>query len=346
MPQLSFLVAGPLGTRSGGSIYNRRLAESLNRAGWTIDVHELDASFPHPTAPALVDAERRLAQLPPGQVVLVDGLAFGAMDSVIAPFASRLTLVSLVHLPLAAEVGLETATAERLAHSERMALSWARRVIVTGPLTLSLLKAQGLTHHDVAVVEPGTDPAPLAVGSGSSDVHLLTAAALTPGKGHEMLINALAELPTLSWKLTCAGSTTRSPSIVERVRAAITRYGLDDRVSLIGEVDERSLWELYNRSDVVVSPSLRETYGMVVAEALARGLPVVATDTGASATLIGEHAGCVVPPADSRALAEALARMTGDHAFRARCAAGARAVRERLPTWDEAARRMAEALVF
>ena len=346
MPQLSFMVAGPLGTRTGGSIYNRRLAESLGRAGWTVDIHELDGSFPYPNAPALADAERRLGRLPAGRVVLIDGLAFGAMGSVVAAVAGRLTLVSLVHLPLAAEIGLDAAIAERLAHAERMALSSARRVIVTGPMTLSLLEAHGLTHDDVVVVEPGTDPAPLAEGSGSTDVHLLIVAALTPGKGHEMLISALAELPPLSWKLTCAGSTTRSTPTVDRVRAAIARHGFDERVRLVGERDEKTLNELYNRSDIVVSPSLRETYGMAVAEALARGLPVVATATGTSARLVGDHAGSVVPPGDPRALSEALAKMIADQAFRARCAERAKMVRQRLPTWEEAARRMAQALVF
>jgi len=87
-----------------------------------------------------------------------------------------------------------------------------------------------------------------------------------------------------------------------------------------------------------------EGYGMVVAEALARGLPVVSTATGAIRDLVGDEAGIVVPPGDLAALADALSRVLGDADLRARLADGARRVREHLPTWDAAAVAMAQAL--
>jgi glycosyltransferase involved in cell wall biosynthesis len=83
---------------------------------------------------------------------------------------------------------------------------------------------------------------------------------------------------------------------------------------------------------------------MAVAEALARGLPVVSTTTGAIADLVGDDAGLLVPPGDTRALGGALGRIVRDDSLRARLAAGARRVRERLPTWERAAAEMAAAL--
>jgi glycosyltransferase involved in cell wall biosynthesis len=202
----------------------------------------------------------------------------------------------------------------------------------------------GLSHNDVVVVEPGTAKAPLAAGSGSADVHLLTVATLNPGKGHLTLVEALARLPHRRWRLTCVGSLTRHPETAGAVRAAISRLRLDAYVTLAGELSELDLDVFYDRSDVVVLASLRETYGMAVAEALARGLPVVATATGAIPALVGDAAGLVVPPGDGTALTAALTRMLDDEPYRARCAAGARRVRERLHDWDEAARRLAVAL--
>lgn len=346
MPALTFVVAGPLHARTGGSVYNRRMAESLARRGWTVDVHELDDSFPFPTDEALRHASVVMAGLPSGRVVLVDGLAFGAMPDVIAQASGRLRFVALVHLPLAATVGLAPADAVTLAQSERRSLAHAARVIVTGTDTQVLMADCGLVHDDVIVVEPGTDPARLAAGSASADVHLLSVATLNPGKGHQVLVDALAALEHRRWRLMCVGSLTRHPETVDAVRRAIGGHRLDAHVSLAGELNAADLDACYHRADAMVMASLRETYGMVVAEALARGLPVVATATGAIPSLLGDdEAGLVVPPGDGRALAAALSRIIDDAALRARCAAGAQRVRERLPDWDAAAGQLETALL-
>jgi glycosyltransferase involved in cell wall biosynthesis len=340
MPAFTFAVAGRLDAPSGGSVYNRRMAETLVKRGWTVDVRELDDSFPFPSANAVQHAADVLARLPSDSLVVVDGLAFGAMPDVIAAQCHRLRLVAIVHLPLAGAVGLDPAVARRLAQSERRALALATGVVVTGEATRSLMAEWGLPHDDLVVVEPGTDPAPLAAGSGSGDVQLLTVATLNPGKGHEILFEALATLGHRRWRLTCVGSLTRHPPTTEKVRRTLSNLGLEPQVTLVGELNGTDLGMCYDRADVVVLASLRETYGMAVAEALARGLPVVATATGAIPDLVGDQAGVVVPPGDRVALANALTRVVDDEAFRTRCAAGARRVRERLPSWDEAADRL------
>ena len=346
MRPVTFAVAGRIDTPSGGSVYNRRMAGALAKRGWAVDVRELDDSFPFPTAAALEQASAVLSRVPSGNLVLVDGLAFGAMPDVIAQQSRRLQLLAIVHLPLAATVGVDADVAGRLAQSEQRALAHARRVVITGPGARSLMADYGLTHNDVVVVEPGTDPAPLAAGSGFADVHLLTVATVNPGKGHQTLIEALAMLGHRRWRLTCVGSLTRHPETTHEVRHTISRLGLDAHVSLAGELSVADVGAAYGRSDVMVLASLRETYGMAVAEALARGLPVVATATGAIPDLVGDEAGLVVPPRNTVALAEALTRMVDSTAFRARCAAGARRVRERLSDWDDAAGRLEAALCF
>ncbi len=73
---------------------------------------------------------------------------------------------------------------------------------------------------------------------------------------------------------------------VARVRAQVGEAGLEDRVSLVGDLGEAALAEQYDRADLFVLATLYEGYGMAVAEALARGLPVVSTATGAIADLV------------------------------------------------------------
>ena len=339
-----FVVPGPIDTRTGGSIYDRRIAEGLRARGWSIEVRELDASFPRPSAEALAHAAAVLAALPPRTVTVVDGLALGAMPDLIEREASRLAVVALVHLPLASDVGLDRDTAARFERSERRALAAASLVVVTGTATLPLLASSSLPSARVVLVEPGTDRAPVTRGSTAPPLRLLSVGTLNPGKGHEDLLAAFARVASRDWRLTCAGSLTRYPATVERVKTLIRELGLDEHVSLVGELDEAALEACYAATDVFVLATLRETYGMAVAEALAHGLPVVATTTGAIPDLVGDEAGLLVAPGDRQALASALARVVGDRELRERLAQGARRVRESLPSWEQAAAKMAAVL--
>jgi glycosyltransferase involved in cell wall biosynthesis len=343
-PSATLVVPGSLEKRTGGSIYDRRIVDGLRERGWSMEVVELDDSFPFPTKAALEHAERVLGAMPSDAIVIVDSLALGAMPDLLSRAETRLRIVALVHLPLAADRTRDRDTAARLEVAERRALGASRLVVVTGAAALPLLDRFGLRSDRIIVVEPGTDRASLARGSDGGPLTLLSVAALHPGKGHDTLLSALAAVRHIEWRLICAGSLTRHPATVDRVRALMQELNLEDRVSLAGELDEASLADAYDHADLFVSPSLQETYGMAVAEALARGLPVVATLTGAARDLVGDSAGLLVPTGDISALASALSRVLDDADLRARLAEGARRVRERLPDWEQASARMAAAL--
>jgi glycosyltransferase involved in cell wall biosynthesis len=349
MSELFVLVPGRIESRTGGYAYDRRIVGGLRSRGWDVAVHELDSSFPRPTWRASADAAATLAAVPSGALVLIDGLAFGAMPDQVEREASRLRIVALVHLPLADEPGLDRQTAAARGEGERRALAAASLVVVTGASTVSRIADMGVPRDLIAVVEPGTDPAPIARGSIGAPLHLLSVAALTPGKGHEILIRALAAIPHRDWLLTCAGSLDRDPATVERVRAILRDHGLEPAVSLAGELDAHSLEACYNSADIFVLATLHETFCMAVAEALARGLPVVSTRTGAIPGLVCEtdeqaRAGLLAEPGDLPSMTSALASVIGDAQLRARLAAGARRVREGLPTWDHTVDAMIDAL--
>jgi glycosyltransferase involved in cell wall biosynthesis len=341
--RLELLVPGPLTRRSGGSEYDRRIVAGLRARGWMVGVNELDASFPRPTAAALNQAAGVLADIADATTVLADGLAFGAMPAEAERESQRLRLVALVHLPLAAEIGIDAEDAIRFAASERRALAAARLAIATSHAGARAVESYGVDRTRIAIVEPGTDRAPLASGS-RDPLHIVSVAALTPGKGHEVLLRALARVRDRRWRLTCAGSTDRHPATAARLRQVVRDEHLEQRVTFAGELDDAALGALYHAADLFVHPTLHETYGMVVAEALARGLPVVATATGAIPDLVGTEAGLLVKPGDVDAFSDALSVVTADDGCRDRLAAGARRMRERLPTWEDAATSMAAAL--
>lgn len=351
-PAVALLLPGDIDTPTGGYLYDRRMVQELRARDWRVEVVALDSSFPAPTPAALAQADRALAALPDGAVALVDGLAFGAMPRVAAVHGARLRLVALVHHPLAHETGLEAARAHELHASERAALEHVRAVVVTSPETASTLQRDyAVPDGRLEVVEPGTDlpAADHARRDRDADIprrlRLLCVATLAPRKGHELLLHALAALePAQRPRLDCLGSTTRDPAHAAHLQALAQRLGLADDVRFLGECAAPQVAAAFAAADLFVLPSWYEGYGMAVAEAIACGLPVVATAVGAAPRVVGDEAGLLVPPGDQPAFTAALRRVVEDPALRGRLAAAAGRRAASLPRWPEQAARLARCL--
>jgi glycosyltransferase involved in cell wall biosynthesis len=336
-----FAVPGDLDAPTGGYAYARKLLALMPDHGVALRHLRLPGAFPHPHARDLHETARLLRE-ERGDVLLVDGLALGAIPAELLPAARP--LVALIHHPLACETGLAPQRQAELRESEAAALARATQVVATSPLTARLLAADfNVAADKIVVAEPGTDPAPRARGTGGP-VGLLAVGAVSPRKGYEVLVRALSDLRGLGWQLTIAGSLERSPQAAASLRAMIGSTSLAHRITLAGAVEEAELEQLYGASDVFVSPSLFEGYGMVLAEAMARGLPLVASSGGAAAETVPDGAGLKVPPGDVPALRDALRAMIGGPEFRRRCADASWAAGRRLPRWADTAARVAAVL--
>ncbi len=330
MPSFHLLLPGKLEQNTGGYLYDRHIVDGLRQRGWRIGVHELDTTFPYPDSKALAHAAATLAGLPEHACVVIDGLALGAMPDVVELHATRLCLVGLVHHPLALETGLGPEIAERLHASERQALSSTRAVITTSVSTARTLLHYAVPLEKITTVAPGvTKPSPTTSDTADASLQgtslqgtgerappslgnplkLLCVATLIPRKGHDVLIEALRELVDKPWVLTCVGSDQRDRAWAEELRLRIDGAGLASRVQITGEISAGELQECYRRADVFVLASHHEGYGMVFDEAIANGLPIVATAAGAIVDTVPENAGLLVPPDDPPALANALASL-------------------------------------
>lgn len=340
-PTVHLLLPGDPATLTGGYLYDARIVRGLRRRGWHVPLIGLSDRFPFPTDVDLAEAESRLAALPDGALVLADGLAFGALPASAERHGGRLRLVALVHHLLGDESGLAPKTRDALLESERRALARARRVVVTSPQTARAVSALGVA--DATVISPGTDRATPAGGGGAEPV-LLCVGSVTPRKGHDVLVAALARIAGRRWQAVWVGSETRDPAWAREVRGHIAAAGLSGRVEHRGELSGPDLDSAYRGADIFVLASRHEGYGMVLTEALARGLPVVATAAGAAPDTVPSEAGLLVPADDAPAFAAALARLLDAPAERRRLAAGARAARHRLPTWRAAGAAMAAVL--
>lgn len=344
MPELHFVLPGDPETRSGGFLYDRKVIDALRAAGWTVTAHALPDGFPFPSDEARAAVEQLLAKLPDQSAVVIDGLALGVLPAEVGRHAKRLRLIGLVHHPLVDETGLDGATRRQLHASEREALIQVVGVITTSHHTARGLAAYGVPADHIRVAEPGVEPAPLTAGSGGDGPVLLCVASLTPRKGHAVLLEALAHLKPHPWRLLCAGSAERDPDCAAALRQQCEQQGLSDRVSWLGEADAATLDALYHGADLFVLASHHEGYGMVLTEAVVRGLPVVATSAGAMPEALPEGAGVLVPPDDPSALAATLSPLIADSKARAALAAGARRARESLPSWRNAGAKFAAAL--
>jgi glycosyltransferase involved in cell wall biosynthesis len=324
---IAFAIPGDLDTRTGGYAYDRRLIAGLRARGLLVHHLAWGAGFPTPTAADLADAARSLAAQPDGRMVIIDGLAYGAMPDLATAEGRRLRLVALIHHPLA----LETGAPPGLMAPERAALRHAATVIATSEATAETLRRDyGVAAGRLVVAPPGTDPAPPAARRGS---HILSLGSVTPRKGHDVLVAALSRIAALPWRCTIAGSLDRAPATVAALRAQITAAGLAERITLAGEVADAGA--LYAEADLFVLASRHEGFGMAYAEALMRGLPVIGTLAGAIPSVVPAAAGALVPPDDPAALAEAMARLLTDRAARDAASAAALRAAARLPRWED-----------
>ena len=337
---------------SGGNAYDRRVIDGLRALGWHVPEHGVAGSWPEPDAPARAALDSVIAGIPDGAIALVDGLIASTAPEVLVPAAGRLRLAVLVHMPLGdmrasdAAFGADASDADQ---RERSVLSAAAAVVTTSEWTRRrLIDRYELPSHRVHSARPGVDAADLASGSEPGG-DLLCVAAVTPTKGHDVLLAALAKIADLPWRCTCVGSLDRDPGFVELLRRQIRADGIEHRVRFAGPRTGGGLATAYASADLLVLASHAETYGMVVVEALARGIPVVATAVGGLPEALG-HAtgghqpGLLVASSDAGAFAAALRDWLLDAGLRDQLRHAAHDRRKALTDWSTTARRVSTIL--
>ena len=346
--ELHLIIPGPLEQRTGGYLYDARMVSGLERLGWTVVVHSLRGEFPSADETAQDTLHRALASLMDGTRVIIDGLAMGALPKPIRDHAPRLKLLALVHHPLADETGLDPEKRELFERLESEALAACSGVVCTSAYTAGRMEAFGVPPTRVRSVPPGTEPARPAAGPGAGAApRLLCVGTVVPRKGQDVLVKALARLKHVKWSCVCAGSVERAPDYARSVMALVQEHGLADRISFPGELGAQALDELYHHASLFVLPSHYEGYGMALAEALARGLPVVSTTGGAIPHTVPSDAAILVPPGDEASLSGALGHLlagTTGNARRAKLATAARTHALTLPTWERAVASFARAI--
>jgi glycosyltransferase involved in cell wall biosynthesis len=324
---------------SGGNTYDRHVCRGLASLGWSVHAHAVPGAWPRADQPALGALAGLLQRISDDSVVLVDGLVASPAPEVLVPEARRLREVILVHMPLGHRPDDEDGNART---REAAVLSAATAVVTTSGWTrCRLLELYPLPPDRVHVAEPGAEVADLATPSADGGA-LLCVAAVMFNKGHDVLLDALETLSDASWRCVCIGSLDREPAFARRLRRRSLNGALDGRVDFPGPRTGADLDRSYAAADLLVLPSRAETYGMVLTEALARGVPVVAAEVGGVPEAVGYGADGVrpallVPPNDPAALSAALRDWLADPELRGRLRRAASERRETLVRWASTA---------
>ena len=342
--RIAFFLPAPLDLLTGAQVYNRRMIAEWRAAGHEVSVHAVVGKHPLADDEARTAAATAWAELPNDARPVIDNQVLPSL----APLAHDLALrraVVLDHHPTGLEPGLSPTDAASLIAIETELLPLCHRVVVPSKtIAATLVERFGVAHETCAVITPGTDDAPRATGSSGKTVHVLSIGSLIPRKGHDVLLRALARLFDLNWHLTIAGSARLDPDCAAALPSLAAELGIAERVRFLGEMTGTPLAALWDSADLFALATRYEGFGMVIAEALKRGLPVAVTKGGAAGDLIGPECGVVCPVDDIDQLSKALRRLIFDTDLRREMSTAAWKAGLDLPGWAAQAAAFAEIL--
>lgn len=308
MHTLHIFVVPPLdGPVTGGTLYNKHLLAAL---------HEQGASVCVVHSPANIIGRFSTRNGPPRRVqIWVDTLFLDAFAEVSDSCPATTQPCLLTHyLPCLVRLGA-TLTHEDLSPQEREALVLAKRLLVPSEYLAAELRRLSVPSQRIVVAVPGLRGAQAPhPPEASSTLRALWVGNITDGKGLLGLLDAMAQRGNKHDKLllSVVGSAAMEPTYAQQCRARVhdDPY-LADRVEFLGALPPAQCAAAMQASDLLVSSSRMESYGMALAEARFHGLPIVALDGGnVGFHVMAAHGGQLVR--DHQALARALAGLVRD----------------------------------
>lgn len=306
---LVFLTPDPE-PQGGGHDFNAGLIPALRALGHEVThAHELTSPVPR------------------GAIPVVDGMVLPALESGFDALLAHDPVAVIHHVSAAA--GREAARRDAVRAAEARMLPRMRRVVATSAPVAERLHAEfGVTSPHI--LHPGLPDLPRSL---PGPCRILCAAVLTPRKGHDRLLRALARLTDLDWTLTLAGDARRDPPHAGTVDALLDELGLRGRVTTLYDPAPAALDAAWRDATLFALASQWEGWPAAVAEALRRGIPVAALATPGITALVPQSAGIVCAPGDDPTWGKALRRAIFDSDLRAALAEGAWAAGAALPGW-------------
>ena len=310
--QLHLLVPGDINTLTGGYIYNKRMVNGLLEMGHNIKVYSIAVDFPFPSPESRQQFVNIINAIPKDETIIIDSLAFGAIPELLRKIKLNHPIIALIHMPLSVRNEFTDVQNKRLSILEKKAFTYADLIVVTSAFTMNLLKELGVDPLKIVVVLPGVEVLSHKNKYALFPYKLITVSNFTRNKGHLLLVDALNEIKYLNWTLDCYGNTDFDPEYVDTISRLIDFNNLTDKIFIHGPITGNELSKAYVNSDLLIHPSEFETYGMVLTEAMAHGVPVIASAGGAIAQTVPASIGAFFKVNDSKSLQQTIKELLLD----------------------------------
>ena len=351
---------------SGGYLYNEYIASRLSK-------ERFDYRY--------IDTPEQLYRLPKqlhlgsGDTVLVDSLFFHhpeAVERLVESYDGHVRM--LIHCLPSSDPTLTDQETDAWIRRERRCLSICEGVVVTGKATERALYRMGLPFGSCAVASPGLDRRLFFPERGSeerasrSELQLLTVANWTPLKNHAAMLSILSEFAASEaeasktealeaealeaeahgewkWRWRIVGKCDDGELLCGSFMHRAGELGIDGRIELLATQPVAEVARLTRTADIFLHPSLMESYGMSIAEAMAAGCVVIAGRNQGTAELIkdGEN-GILCDPQEPEEWKNAFRRLAKSPEERIRLSSAAVRSAELLPSWEDTAKRLREAV--
>lgn len=342
--KIAKLIIGDINRLTGGYLYERKLVEYLKGKGVEVDVMSI-REVPYPYILHLFSNLSLILRFfrRGYDFVLEDEMAHPALFlfNFWLKYVKRTKIVVIVHL-LWWKAG-KGWKAHFVRLVEKIMLKRAHLIIANSKHTKEEIEGMGIPGEFIEVVYPGFDM-PSAGKRGMirephGDINLLSVAICDPRKGLDTLLEAIHRLNNPKIKLDMVGDD--DSEYCKRLKERVSTWGLEEKVIFHGVVGLEDLGKVYSEADIFVLPSLYEPFGIVFAEAMSFGLPIIATNVGGIPELVedGEN-GLLVPPGDVDSLADAIDNLASDAELRERFGRRSYEKSRKLNTWEDCGERI------
>lgn len=270
---------------SGGNLYNQRMVEGLKDKGAKVTFIPLKR-FPFPQHDDVEELRSHLEHIDDKSLVVIDSLVMGAVPELMQTYSRQLKIIGLIHLPLHLDIHHHEEIREKFRIQELQCFNQVSALIVPSPFTKDRLIGMGIRDSKIAVIRPGQDRPLTFREYPKIPVNLLCVSNISRRKRQLDLLQALSGLKHHDWHLTLCGNTGFDPEYFESLRLLIENADLRERVKFTGQLPHQELTTYYEQADLFVFPSDFESHPMVLAEAMAHKLPVVASRNGANEIIL------------------------------------------------------------
>jgi len=295
---LHFLIPGDIDTLSSCYIYDKRLVEGLKKKGHDVEVYRLGDDFPFPSEDSLNHCHKVIKSIPSAEPIIIDSLAFGTIPSILKEVSATNPIVALIHLPLSMDPNYSAYQRTLFTSPEMEAFSLATKFVVSSEYTFEILLNLGIEAHKINLIIPGIDHFPQKKNYPEKPAKLLSIANLCRSKDHAILVRALTALKDKDWVLHCYGNLDMDRDCLADFQAMIRKNSLQKKILVHATISGKELSDAYLDADLFVHPSDFEIYGMALAEALAHGIPVIASTGGGICKTVPAKMGQFFKPSD------------------------------------------------